>query len=113
MPPPDPVAATVAQQRLRTSGYAASMREVTCEAVADAVVLRGRVASFYFKQLAQEIVRKVDGACRIVNELEVEDWTRSATNGQANGKRHVRQTATPGSQRSTEATRGCADTDCG
>ena len=90
-PPPDPTAAN-AQQRLRASAYASAMHEVTCEAVADAMVLRGRVSSFYFKQLAQEVVRKADGARAIVNELEVEDRTRSATNGRANGNSHVRQT---------------------
>ena len=35
------------------------------------VVLRGRVASFFQKQMAQEALRTVDGVAEIENELEV------------------------------------------
>ncbi len=35
------------------------------------VVLQGRVETFYHKQVAQELLRKVDGVERIVNLLEV------------------------------------------
>lgn len=66
---------TVAQQRLRTSAYR-PLRDVQCEERANTVVLRGQVSSFYYKQRAQEVVRKTDDACRIVNELEVEDRPR-------------------------------------
>jgi CheY-like chemotaxis protein len=75
--------------RLRTSAYATAMDEVWYETEAGAVILQGRVSSLFFKQIAQEVVRKADAACRIVNQLEVEDRNRSATNGQANGKIHV------------------------
>lgn len=106
----DAAAIANAQQRLHVSAYASALHDVQCKAEGDAMVLRGRVSSFYFKQLAQEVVRKADGACRIVNELEVEDRNRSATNAQANGKSHVRQTEMQGS---TEATHGRSDTDRG
>ena len=36
------------------------------------LVLRGRVTSFYQKQLAQHAARRLPGVERIVNELEVE-----------------------------------------
>lgn len=35
------------------------------------VVLHGRVDTFYHKQVAQELLRKVDGVERVVNLLEV------------------------------------------
>ncbi len=35
------------------------------------VVLRGKVDSFYRKQMIQEAVRKVDSAARINNRIEV------------------------------------------
>ena len=109
--PPDDAAAAataVVQQRLRASAYHA-LHDVRCELTDGALVLRGRVSSFYFKQLAQEVVRQADGARVIVNELEVEDRTRSA----ANGMSHVRSTEKTEKQGSTETTHGHADTDCG
>ena len=39
------------------------------------VVLRGRVSSFFEKQLAQEAVRRLDGIQEISNEIEVA-WRR-------------------------------------
>lgn len=85
-PPPNAATVTTIARRLRTSAYASAMQEVRCEAETGAIVLRGRVSSFYLKQLAQEVVRKADGACRIVNELEVEDQIRYAAKDQANGE---------------------------
>lgn len=38
------------------------------------VVLRGAVASFYQKQMAQETLRKVAGVASIQNQLEV-NWS--------------------------------------
>ncbi|MDP6443610.1 MAG: BON domain-containing protein [Pirellulaceae bacterium] len=35
------------------------------------VVLRGQVGSFYQKQMAQEVVKTVDGVARIDNRIEV------------------------------------------
>lgn len=69
-PSPTATAAGAAQRRLHASTYT-SLRGVRCETQDGAVVLRGRVASFYLKQLAQEAVRHADAACSIVNELEV------------------------------------------
>lgn len=41
------------------------------------VILQGRVDTFYHKQVAQELLRKVDGVERIVNLLEVH-WPEHA-----------------------------------
>ena len=35
------------------------------------VTLRGQVGSYYLKQMAQEVVRHVDGVHEIANELDV------------------------------------------
>jgi osmotically-inducible protein OsmY len=57
-----------AQRRLCNRHGLAS---VSCLSVEGKVVLSGRVRSFYLKQLAQEILRKVDGIEAIDNRLEV------------------------------------------
>lgn len=46
-------------------------RNLRFEAHQGRVVLRGRVASFFQKQMAQEALRAVDGVAEIENELEV------------------------------------------
>jgi len=53
------VAARVAES-LKASGYAA-LQGVTAEHHEGVVFLRGRVPSFYMKQIAQEVARKVHG----------------------------------------------------
>jgi len=37
----------------------------------EAVVLRGRVSSFYHKQLAQEVVRNATGGGEVINAIRV------------------------------------------
>jgi osmotically-inducible protein OsmY len=49
-----------------------SRRELHCEALDGKVVLRGRVRSYFQKQMAQESVRHIDGIVSIDNCLEVE-----------------------------------------
>ncbi len=44
------------------------LRFETCE---DRVILRGIVASYFQKQMAQEAVRRIEGVRNITNELEV------------------------------------------
>lgn len=91
-PPTDAVvtATAVVQQRLRASSYPA-LRDVQCELIAGALVLRGRVSSFYFKQLAQEVARKADGGQAIVNELDVEYRSRSAVWGGPEANRSTKE----------------------
>ena len=50
---------------------------LSIEMRAGRVVLRGVVPSYYQKQVAQEVVRMVDGVERVDNQLEV-NWTRQA-----------------------------------
>jgi osmotically-inducible protein OsmY len=46
-------------------------RNLQVEMQNDQVVLKGRVGSYYEKQLAQESVRSISGVTSIKNELEV------------------------------------------
>ncbi len=66
--PPDP--AVRAWKRLSESPYR-ELQRVTCNTRNGVLVLKGRVSSFYLKQLAQEIARQADGVQTIANQLEV------------------------------------------
>ena len=46
-------------------------RNLRFEAQQGQVTLRGTVHSYYQKQMAQEVLREIDGICQIHNELEV------------------------------------------
>jgi len=48
-----------------------SHRNLRCEAADGRVVLRGVVRSYYQKQMAQEMLKTVDGVNEIENQLEV------------------------------------------
>jgi osmotically-inducible protein OsmY len=48
-----------------------ALRSISADFHEGAAILRGRVHSFYQKQLAQEAVRGVDGVGMIVNVVEV------------------------------------------
>jgi osmotically-inducible protein OsmY len=50
-----------------------ALRRLHCQAVDGVVILLGRVASFYLKQLAQTLVRSVEGARGVINLLEVHE----------------------------------------
>jgi len=67
-----PALAATVERYLRANSHAA-LHDIRCEATNEAVFLRGRVSSYYLKQLAQEAVRKADGGRVVVNELEVQD----------------------------------------
>ncbi len=62
--------AEAAKERLRGSPYRA-LRAISCECDQSVLLLRGRLPSFYHKQLAQEAVARVRGVSQIVNEIEV------------------------------------------
>ena len=62
--------ASSARERLQSSAHL-SLRALGCEHDEGILVLRGRVCSFYHKQLAQEAVRNVRGVNVIVNDVEV------------------------------------------
>jgi hypothetical protein len=60
----------LAESQLRGSAYLA-LQHVTCEFRAGVLTLRGRLSSYYLKQIAQAAVAPVDGVKRIDNRIEV------------------------------------------
>ncbi len=48
------------------------LREIQVETEGDALLLQGKVDSFYHKQLAQEVVRLVADGMRVVNSVAVD-----------------------------------------
>jgi osmotically-inducible protein OsmY len=59
-----------AQSRLRTSGYR-QLYLVSCEFHEGVLTLRGHVPTFHLKQIAQTLIRNLDGVEEINNRLEV------------------------------------------
>ncbi len=59
-----------ATDRLRESAFFPGSR-VSCEYTAGVLLLRGRLSSYYHKQVAQEVVKRLEGVTDIVNEIEV------------------------------------------
>ncbi len=62
--------AEAAHERLRSSPYRA-LRAVLCECDQGILLLRGHLPSFYYKQLAQEAVARVQGVSQVINEIKV------------------------------------------
>lgn len=58
------------QRAMNTCGYAA-LRDLGCEFRAGVATLRGRVPSWYLRQVAQAVVRRVPGVVQLVDCLEV------------------------------------------
>lgn len=61
---------SIVQSRLRGSPYP-SIQRLNCDFVDGRVVLRGRVPSFFEKQVAQESIADLDGIDQIINGVEV------------------------------------------
>jgi osmotically-inducible protein OsmY len=59
-----------AQLRLQAAPYI-FLRDVSCEYRQGLLILRGQVASYYEKQLAQEAVARLVGVAQVMNEIEV------------------------------------------
>ncbi len=53
--------------------------QVFCSEEGGTVILQGRVRSYYQKQMAQEALRNLEGVQRIVNDLEVDWMTTTAS----------------------------------
>ncbi len=66
--------ARLAEARLRASLYA-ELRKVRCDFHEGVLTLRGRVPSFYTKQLAQTLAARVPGVEEVVNRIEVQEVT--------------------------------------
>ncbi|WP_345327575.1 BON domain-containing protein [Novipirellula rosea] len=60
------------QGRWARSGYAA-LRNISCRCDDGDVVIDGTVPSYFFKQMARELARSVNGVHRIKNRLMVDD----------------------------------------
>ena len=59
---------------LAENSYLPRTTELNCTTDEGRVTLRGTVGSFYQKQMAQELIRRIDGVETIENHLEV-DWS--------------------------------------
>jgi osmotically-inducible protein OsmY len=59
-----------ARERLRRSPYM-PIRTLSCDYEHGVLLLRGRLSSFYHKQIAQETVSDIEGVLHVVNEIEV------------------------------------------
>ena len=57
-------------ERLRSSGYA-ELSKVACRCSGGTAHLSGQVCSYHMKQVAQEIVRRVDEIRQVRNHIEV------------------------------------------
>ena len=61
---------TCAKSRLDRSNYR-ELREIECDSTGTTLILRGRVSSFYMKQMAQTLVHNLEGVHKIINRLDV------------------------------------------
>ncbi|MGO9110321.1 MAG: BON domain-containing protein [Thermoguttaceae bacterium] len=59
-----------ARSRLRTSGYH-QLKRISCEFHEGVLTLRGLVPTFHLKQVAQTLIRRLEGVAEINNRLEV------------------------------------------
>ena len=66
-----PTIAEVAMERLQDSPFTV-LRRISCECKNGVLFLRGRLFSFYEKQVAQETMAGIDGVTQVVNEVEVD-----------------------------------------
>ena len=64
-------AASLARAALLASPIHA-LRELQVDCEGDRLLISGRVATFYHKQLAQEAIRAVVGDCQVVNHIDVD-----------------------------------------
>ena len=71
-PPPMPKVSVrqIAECRLRNSLYAA-VRTLSCDFHAGVLTLRGRLPTYYLKQIAQTVIGELDGVLEIANGVEV------------------------------------------
>jgi osmotically-inducible protein OsmY len=59
-----------AERVLSESAYP-DLRRLRCDANEGVVTIRGRLPSFFLKQMAQTIVSRIDGVCRVNNQIKV------------------------------------------
>src|SRR5262245_66655352 len=81
---PDVDIAATARQRILRSPYRA-VHDVECEYYEGIMTLRGRVSSYFLKQMAQEAVGKLPGVEIIANHIEVVGLLEQAKDMEAFG----------------------------
>jgi hypothetical protein len=67
---PPPGLPELAEGRLRGKPYLA-LRNLSCDCRGGVLVLRGRLPTYYLKQVAQEAVARLEGVERIDNQIQV------------------------------------------
>jgi len=60
----------LAESRLRSNSYLA-LKNVSCDCQAGVLVLRGRLPTYYLKQVATAVVAGLPGVRHIVNQIDV------------------------------------------
>ena len=60
-----------AAERIYKASHYRTIRQLRCEFAGGVLTISGRLSSFYLKQLAQTLVRGIDGVEQIVNEVHV------------------------------------------
>jgi osmotically-inducible protein OsmY len=60
-----------AAERIYNASHYRTLRLLRCEFAGGVLTISGRLSSFYLKQLAQTLVRGIDGVEQIVNEVHV------------------------------------------
>jgi hypothetical protein len=53
-----------------------ALRVLHVEREGESLLISGRVSSFYYKQLAQEVVRSVSEGLQVVNSIDVDEYQR-------------------------------------
>ncbi len=69
-PIPQPAPADVAERCLRRNPYP-SLKNISCQVRDGVVVLRGCLPTYYLKQIAQEVVARLEGVEAIDNQIQV------------------------------------------
>jgi osmotically-inducible protein OsmY len=62
--------AEMAERKLHSKPYQA-LKNVSCDWRDGVLVMRGRLPSYYLKQVAQEVVARLDGVDAIDNQIQV------------------------------------------
>ena len=70
-----PAVETQSKQKLSECPYSYYFQDVTIYCVSGVLTLRGRVPTFYMKQIAQSLVGAIEGVSRIDNCLDVVNAT--------------------------------------
>ena len=69
-PDPQDSLRAVAERALRSGPYPA-LKKLSCDYRGGVLVLRGYLPSYYLKQIAQEVVARLEGVAAIDNQIQV------------------------------------------